>query len=572
KTAPEITIGFEMAPNSKSPIFKGTTEIGATITIDVAGATYITTAADGTWSLDTTTAEETYGTLNLDYNGTNLVSATATDIAGNSSSQNYNYATQSEVSYFTGYELKAPVGFYGYDEYYGNEITAIGTSGEFIVTFAEMQSSILFPDCDISDIDYDSLVFVQKFNELAEPIGPIIQLDKADNTASQQYPKITEIGTNGEFIVTYTGLDIHEDGCSYDSSVFVQKFSAAGIPVGPLIHLDAGRNETSPQVTEIGTDGEFVVTFSSYGLVYVQKFNADGTVIPDSMVTMRVLSDDYANAVTPHDTVQIGTEGEFVVTYGGEDNIYVQKFDSDGVASGSLVQLEGVTLDDYTIPKITALGADGEFAVAYKTYGGVKVSKFNTDGTVHTEFSDSISSGYGYDPQIEALGTNGEFAVVYSGYDFEENFIHIQKFYPDGTKNGSVIEIISPDNSFDYTNWQITSLGTDGAFAVTFMKIHHSGEGDSSIYVQKFNPNATEAGSLIELKGPNNTDSNYEYPQIAAVGSDEEFVITFSGIDTQGDYSIFIQKFDTNGIPVENSIDLNTVELVGVTTDDTVLF
>ena len=69
--------------NSTTPTIAGTAEAGSTVTVTVGGATYTTTAAGGNWSLDLSTATPVTGTLSLNANGTNAVSATATDAAGN---------------------------------------------------------------------------------------------------------------------------------------------------------------------------------------------------------------------------------------------------------------------------------------------------------------------------------------------------------------------------------------------------------------------------------------------------------------------------------------------------------
>ncbi|WP_182912141.1 SwmB domain-containing protein, partial [Azospirillum brasilense] len=78
--APVITTTLS---NSATPTITGTAEAGATVTVEVGGATYTTTATNGTWSIDLATETPTAGSLALNANGANPVSATATDAAGN---------------------------------------------------------------------------------------------------------------------------------------------------------------------------------------------------------------------------------------------------------------------------------------------------------------------------------------------------------------------------------------------------------------------------------------------------------------------------------------------------------
>ncbi|WP_246472988.1 Ig-like domain-containing protein, partial [Azospirillum tabaci] len=69
--------------NSASPTIGGTAEAGSTVTVTVGGATYTITATGGSWSIDLATAAPIAGSLSLNANGANPVSATATDAAGN---------------------------------------------------------------------------------------------------------------------------------------------------------------------------------------------------------------------------------------------------------------------------------------------------------------------------------------------------------------------------------------------------------------------------------------------------------------------------------------------------------
>uniref|UniRef100_UPI0032E0335F SwmB domain-containing protein n=1 Tax=Azospirillum argentinense TaxID=2970906 RepID=UPI0032E0335F len=78
--APTVTTALS---NSATPTIAGTAETGSTVTVTIGGATYTTTATGGTWSIDLATATPTAGSLSLNTNGSNPVSATATDTAGN---------------------------------------------------------------------------------------------------------------------------------------------------------------------------------------------------------------------------------------------------------------------------------------------------------------------------------------------------------------------------------------------------------------------------------------------------------------------------------------------------------
>ncbi|CAO3417770.1 SwmB domain-containing protein [Azospirillum argentinense] len=85
-TAPNAPTVTTALSNSTTPTLTGAAETGSTVTVTVGGATYTTTATNGTWSVNLATATPTAGSLSLNANGANPVSATATDAAGNISS------------------------------------------------------------------------------------------------------------------------------------------------------------------------------------------------------------------------------------------------------------------------------------------------------------------------------------------------------------------------------------------------------------------------------------------------------------------------------------------------------
>ena len=90
---------------------------------------------------------------------------------------------------------------------------------------------------------------------------------------------------------------------------------------------------------------------------------------------------------------------------------------------------------------------------------------------------------------------------------------------------------------------QITAVGTTGEFVVTWSGIDSNGDG--SIFVQKFHANGTAVGGgAVQLEATGVTNGADSTPQITAVGTAGEFVVTWSGIDSGGDSSIFVQKFE----------------------------
>lgn len=83
-SAPVVSVTTGALTKVAAPVVSGTAEAGATVTAVIAGATYTTMASGGAWHIDTSTASHT-GVLALAVNGSNSVSVTAVDAAGNAS-------------------------------------------------------------------------------------------------------------------------------------------------------------------------------------------------------------------------------------------------------------------------------------------------------------------------------------------------------------------------------------------------------------------------------------------------------------------------------------------------------
>ncbi|MDP2610638.1 hypothetical protein, partial [Oceanobacter sp. 1_MG-2023] len=188
------------------------------------------------------------------------------------------------------------------------------------------------------DSDGDWSIFVQAFDADGFLNGATVQLEALDNITGDDYlPQITAVGTDGAYVVTWSGED--SDG---DWSIFVQAFNAYGSFNGDTVQLEAlgktNGDDESPQITAVGTDGAYVVTW--YGddsdgdtSIFVQAFNADGSVNGDT-VQLEALGKTSGYDGYPQITA-VGSDGAYVVTWYGADSdgdysIFVQAFNADG--------------------------------------------------------------------------------------------------------------------------------------------------------------------------------------------------------------------------------------------------
>ena len=207
------------------------------------------------------------------------------------------------------------------------QITAVGTTGDYVVVWKGQNSGTAT----------DNSIFVQQFVASGAKFGTALQLDGSSSVSlPDTAPQVTSVGTSGESVVVWQGNS---------NRILVQKLDASGAKIGPAVQLDTTDRspgfDTLPQVSSVGTGGEFVVVwkgFSSAFKLYVQKFEATGTPSGSAVALGTGVDND------PLQITAVGTGGEYVVAWragsASTANIFVQKFHANGSTSGNAVQLQ----------------------------------------------------------------------------------------------------------------------------------------------------------------------------------------------------------------------------------------
>ncbi|MDO6683791.1 cadherin domain-containing protein, partial [Oceanobacter sp. 5_MG-2023] len=572
EVAPTITSGatataIDENSGAGSVIYTATADDSADISD---GVTFSLSGDDAAYfSINSATGEVTL-LADADYETKSSYSfvVTATDGAGNFTNQTVTLAvndlddTAPDVSIVLA-PAQVQLGYATVQDYFP-QITEVGSDGAYAVTWLGRDS------------DWDYSIFVQAFSADGSLNGTIVPL-----TAPNHYdygPQITAVGSDGAYVVTWYGAD-----SANDYSIFVQAFNADGSLNGTAVQLEALGNTTGhdfdPQITAVGSDGAYVVTWNGADSandysIFVQAFKADGSFNGDT-----VQLEAPGNTTYPQITA-VGTDGAYVVTWYGDDSdgdysIFVQAFKADGSFNGDTVQLEvpGNTTADDWYPQITAVGTDGAYVVTW--YGAdsggddsIFVQAFDADGSLSgtTVQLEALGNNAGHDllPQITSVGSDGAYVVTWYGYDGVgyggNTSIFIQAFNAEGSLDGSTVQLEALGNTTgeDYAP-QITAVGSDGAYVVTWYG--EDSNNDYSVFVQAFDADGSFNGATVQLEALGNTTGDDYDPQITAVGSDGAYVVTWYGENSDGNNSIFMQAFNADGSLVMDST-YETGELV----------
>jgi hypothetical protein len=423
-------------------------------------------------------------------------------------------------------------------------------------------------DKDSEHYEIDLIAPTASFSNIPEGItaGTAVKLEGiTTQEEDDQSPDITTIDDQGNFVVTWSG----SDGNEYN--IYVQHFNYAGQALGSPIELDPNntvniKHGYGPKVTAVGDEGNYVVTWHGWDapsgewsiFVYHSSF--------DDLIPVKLEPEDsFGNTVTNSNDLSpevtaVGTDGAFVVVWQGDnghgDEIFAQRFDKDGNILYSPILIEGYAVS--SAPKVTAVGSDGAFIVTWAADGSAGgkdttfIQQVNKDGDKVTsypiELESTPSSAVSSQVQIAALGDDGSYAVTWVGFGVIplEISVIVDVFDKDGNSIYAVPLILEPGNGFTLINQnpQITNIGPDKAFVVVWSEPERFG-GDYRIYVQRFDTNGTPQ-TLIELEAAQADQDSL--PQVTAIGDEGDFVVTWQADDdVTGDESIFAQQIDKDG-------------------------
>jgi hypothetical protein len=451
-------------------------------------------------------------------------------------------------------------------------VTSLDGSGSYVVTWSGMDS------------EGDNSIFLQRFHPSGEKHGATIQLEATGRTNGDDgTPKTFAVGSNGAFVTVWSGVD--QNG---DLSIFTQLLNADGTLNGNATKLEAigktNGSDVDPKGVALGDSGAYVVVWegeidspigssqSTHSGIFVQQFNSDGTVSGNTYrfdaESSSILTDLYPQVVA------LGASGSYVVAWAGQEsnnfdfNVYLQRFYSNGVPNGAAVKLEAIgrTNGNDLEPRLAAVGSDGAYVVTWygedaAGYYSIFVQLFNADGSLNGAIRQleavGVTNSFDLYPEIAVLDSEGAFAVTWQGIDTQgHNSVFVQQFNADGSTTGRQILWLHPQgvSSAQDRYPQITSLGSEGGYAVTWFDLDD--EGDESIFVQCFNADGSLRGIQIELEANGVASLTDSYPKITSIGADGAFVVTWQGIDSDGDRSVFVQQFNADGSRLRDAISL----------------
>ncbi|CAN7400073.1 calcium-binding protein [Rhizobium sp. LjRoot254] len=368
-------------------------------------------------------------------------------------------------------------------------------------------------------------------------------------TSYQDEPSVTALADGG-WLVSWMSLG--QDGSSY--GIYQQRYDVDGVASGTetLVNSYITDWQNNPSVTALA-DGGWLQTWHSWsqdgGLygIYQQRYDADGLASgTETLVNSFTPGDQYDSSVTAL------ADGGWVVTWasnfldGSSYGIYQQRYGADGVASGTETPVNSYTTDYQYKPSVTAL-ADGGWLVTWASLGqdgslfGIYQQRYDADGLASgTEtLVNSYTTGYQDTPSVTALADGG-WLVTWSsdGQDGHAWGIYQQRYDADGVASGTE----TPVNSYttdDQYQPSVTALA-DGGWLVTWSSYGQDGEA-YGIYQQRYDAEGAASGTETLV---NSYTTDYQYKPSVTALVDGGWLVTWASYGQDGsEYGIYQRHF-----------------------------
>jgi hypothetical protein len=525
-------------------------QLSACTQADVAASTDATGAAalGGNWQLEAATGRIESSVLSLEAytgildvitgdNNPNSLTGTANDdlISGLGGNDTINGAAGFDRAVYSGASTGYSIGFNG---------------GNFIVTDTNPANGNEGADrlINIETAQFtDGSIAVGLVGFQVKPAGVV--------------PSVAGLPSGG-FVVAWSVPDLR-------NNVYAQRYDAAGIEQGPEIWVNSvpissvfgGRSEIVAFA-----DGGFAVTWNQGGHVAAQRYDAAG--IPQGFefqVNTTFAGDSH---LMPEIAALIN--GGFAVTWGGGDNrfavdnnVYVQRYDADGVALGPQTGVNATETLRGAKSEIAAL-TNGGFVVAWTSDdgdgGGVYAHRYDAAGVAQGDVFrvSTTTAGPQWRHAITALD-NGGFVVTWSSraQDGDGEGVYAQRYDAAGVAQGGEFRV-NTTTARDQTLPEITALN-DGGFVVTWLS--DLGNSAWGVYAQRYDAAGMVQGAEFRVS-TTNTLSFYDLTVLADGG----FLMTWTSNVGFNFYGVRAQRYDALG----NVTGPTTITLDGDAGDNTI--
>ncbi len=222
----------------------------------------------------------------------------------------------------------------------GQKYPSISTdgSGNFIITWRDHRNG-------------NSDIYAQRYLSDGTALGSNFQVNDDQGSNGQYYPSISADGS-GNFIITW------RDYRNGNADIYAQRYSSNGIPLGSNFQVNDDMNSEGQYNPSISADGSgiFIITWEDYRNnnydIYAQRYASDGTPLGSNFQ----INDDQGSTWQHFSSISADESGNFIIVWiderNDDDDIYAQRYKSDGTALGSNFRVTNISDGSQKYPKV----------------------------------------------------------------------------------------------------------------------------------------------------------------------------------------------------------------------------
>jgi hypothetical protein len=304
-------------------------------------------------------------------------------------------------------------------------------------------------------------------------------------------------------------------------------------------YVDNGSMDTEPQNVAMDSQGNFVVLYS-YSGIKLRRYDVDGVLRTNNSEISVSGGSDPAIAMAP--------DGSFVVVWKTSSQVFLQRYNADGVAQGDPTQVNTGTFSSILTPSV-AMDGDGNFVVAWSGYAGnshVYAQRYNASGVPQgSEFqvSSPTAPGTFTDNRYSFVAMNGAgaFVVVWANSPGTDYQISGQRYNASGVAQGNAFQVSS--DAVPLSVYPTAAINSNGNFVVAWTG---GDDGINDIYAQRYNSLGVAQDGPLTVS---TEKTNYGFPPDVAMDNSGNFLVTWRGyVEATGSSRIYARRYNSTGI------------------------
>jgi len=342
-------------------------------------------------------------------------------------------------------------------------------------------------------------IYAQRYNAQGTAVGGEIHVNTS-TMFSDTGPGVA-MDAAGDFVVTWTSN--REDGSRY--GIYAQRFDASGNPEGAEFRVNTFTlfSQTGGSVA-MDSAGDFVVTWQSYHQsggntqIYAQRYDASGTAVGgEFQVNTDTTQNHFAGSAT------MDAAGDFLITWRDQttQGTFGQRFSADGTTLGSVIKFTSGL-----VGSSVAMDAAGDFVVIFDGYDGsstgIFAQRYDSNGIAQGSLFQVNTYTTGAQKfAAVAIDATGDFVVTWQNYTDDQAFVaegvHARRYDSTGTPQGGEFEVTEGSNN-QFLLLPGVAMDSAGDFVVTSQGSVTSNRSDYNVYTQRYHADVAPVLSQIE--------------------------------------------------------------------------